>query len=165
MLTSSSPTFDGSSRRVSTDFLPIFFVSAFYCFHAGGRNIYCVGLRFHYHNIRNSFLPSNRKGTTVVATVSVAAAVDWAWISTVAFVCSSAADSALEVCWMIDWVSMVELIPVTQNANLRLAHLIWLGVCRIDGNLTSVTAYFLVLIACTVPACIHTIIGRNYVLT
>ena len=66
---------------------------------------------------------------------------------------------------MIYWVGMGELIPGTQNTNFRLAHLIRLGVCRIDGNLTAIPAYFLVLLSCTVTAHSHAIIGGNAVLT
>ena len=82
------------------------------------------------------------------ATVAVDADIDWALITTVAICCSSAVESTLEVCWMIDWVGMGELIPGTRNANYRLAHLIWLGISSINGNLTSFTTYFLVLLAC-----------------
>ena len=162
---SSSNKFNGSTRWWSTTFLPIFIVSEFNCFHMSGINISCVGLMTHHPNIPNILLPSNVKGATVGATIAVADAIDWYWITTVAICCSSAADSALEVCWMIDWVGMGELIPGTWNSNFHLFLLIRLGICRIGGDLTAAPAYFLILLACAVFALSHDIIVRNSVLT
>ena len=86
-------------------------------------------------------------GSTVGATLAVAAAIDCYCMTTIVICCNSVAESVFCVCELVACIGAGEWIPGTINANYRLARLIMLVVCSVDGNFMAVAAYFLVLLA------------------
>ena len=86
-------------------------------------------------------------GSTVGATVAVAVAIDCACMTTIVICCNSAAESVLCVFGLVAYIGTGEWMPGTLDANCRLAHLIMLVLCSVDGNFMAVAAYFLVLLA------------------
>ena len=165
ILTSSSPTFEGSSRWARTAFLPVLLVSAFKCLHTGGINIYWVGLRPHQPNIQIKSLPLKLNGATAGDTVAVSAVIYCACMTTIVICFNSDAYSVLCVCELVACIGAGEWMPGTINANCCLSHLIMLVVCSVDGNIMAVVAYLLVLLAWTVPALNHYTIIIKLVLT
>ena len=81
------------------------------------------------------------------ATISVAAAVYCGYRTIIVICCNSVAESVFCVCELVACIGAGEWMPGTLNANFRLAHLIMLVVCSVDGNIMDVAAYLLVLLA------------------
>ena len=86
-------------------------------------------------------------GATVGDTVAVAAAIDCACMTNIVICCNSAADSVLCICGLVACIGAGEWTPGTLNANFRLAHLIMLVMCSVDGDFMAVAVYLLVLLA------------------
>ena len=103
-------------------------------------------------------------GSTVGATVAVAVAIDCACMTTIVIFCNSTAENVLWVFGLVACLGAVEWMPGTLNANCRLSHLIMLVVCSVDGDFMAVAAYFLVLLAWTVPILNYATIGIKLVL-
>ena len=86
-------------------------------------------------------------GSTVGDTVAVAIAIDCNCMTTIVIFCNSTAESVLCFFRLVACIGAGEWMPGTLNANCRLAHLIMLVVCSVDGDFMAVAAYFLVLLA------------------
>ena len=86
-------------------------------------------------------------GATVGDTAAVAATINCTCMTNIVIFCNCAAESVLCLFELVACIGTGEWMPGTLNANCRLAHLIMLVVCSVDGNIMDVAAYLLVLLA------------------